>query len=226
MPSQIIVPDSIFDNPVQNDLNPANQSILGGRLMSSAPHTDGLLLAEAGAISWSGTGATKLPVRNAKGDWSLNRTAGGAETHFFRCTLGNMNLIRLGESAILGVFGTGNTYTPPQPDKGLEIIDFFAIYLVGVAALTSATLRVGKTVYSSAIAGGAFTQTDLQSQAVPAGGLTTSGGNYRYVDVPTTTPVFHKDDLGLVEIEFSPVMANTGTLQLAAIGAHVNFNYT
>src|SRR5580765_1862922 len=222
MPSQIIVPDTIFDNPGQNDLNPASQTVLGGRLMCSAPHTDGLLFAGPGQCDRDS--ANLLLTRNGNGDWSLTRTAAGAETYHIRACLGDMGgFTRIGETYQLGLVGTGQTYAPNAPAKGLHVKDFFAIYKSGVVALTSATLRFGKEVYSNVPAGGAPTQTDI----VAATAINTANNaNYGYQDVAgPATLVLSVDDLALVEIEATIVMANTGTLSFAGIGCHVNFNY-
>src|SRR6266478_3225467 len=133
------IPDTIFDNPCFNDLNPTSLTPVGGRLMCSSPHTDGLLFAGAGSLDKDS--ANLVLTRNAKGDWSLNRTAAGAETYNIRMTLGDMSgIVRTGENYELGEFGSGQTDNPPAPAKGVQIKDFFAIYKSGVVALTSATL--------------------------------------------------------------------------------------
>lgn len=215
------IPDTIFDNPTQNDLNPTTLVVSGGRLMSSAPHTDGLLI--VGAESLAKDSANLVLTRNAKGDWSLNRTAAGAETYNVRSTLGDMGcFVRIGETYELGGFGSGNN--PTAPAKGIQVKDFFAIYKSGVVALTAATLRLGKTVYSNSPAGAAFAQTDIIAATAVQ---TANNANYGYQDVAGPNPlVFSIDDLGLIEVELQVVMANTGTVAIAALGAHINFNYT
>ncbi len=216
----IKVADTVFDDPTQNDLNPSSLAVSGGRLMSSSPHIDGLLFAGADVL---GKDSTNLVLtRNAKGDWSLNRTAAGAETYNIRITLADMGAMpRIGETYERGGFGSGNN--PTAPTKGIRIRDFFAVYKSGVVALTTATLRLGKTVYSSTPAGAVFAQTDLVAATATN---TANNANYGYQDVVVPAPVFHVDDLGLVEIELQVVMANTGTVAIAGLGAHVDFNYT
>jgi len=227
----INIPDTIFDNPAFNDLNPTSLIPLGGRLMSSSPHVDGLLMGGAELIS-AFAAANPVKARNAKGDWSWNRTAAGAETPFYRVTIGQ--LLRLGELYNLGEFSAPGVQTnyPPAPAKGIAIVDFFVGYSVSVVGLTSATLRLGKTVYPKSATGVvAFAQTDLvAATAVTQLAATGSLAQYAYFDVggpsSLTGPlVFSVDDLGLVEIEFAPVLANTGVLQVAYMGAHVQFNY-
>lgn len=197
--------------------------------MCSAPHTDGLLMIATGDIDVDSSNLVK--ARNAKGDWSFNRTAAGAET--YNCRVAVDQLLRTGETYVLDLFGdpTKQTFAPAAPDKGLSILDFFVIYSVGVVNLTSATLRLGKTVYSSVAGGGAFTQTDLvaatgiQTTQTPAANQYTRQAVAFQTNSSGTPLVFNKDDLGLLEIEANFVMANTGTLRVVALGAHCFFNY-
>ena len=221
--------DTIFDHPAFNDF-PVNQgSVQGGRLMSSAPHVDGLLMVGPNDIQVDS--ANPVLTRNGNGDWSYNRTAAGAETYHFRTTLDQ--LLRTGEAYINDLFSTGPTQTSGQaaPDKGIAVLDMFAIYSVGVVALTSATLRLGKTVFSKTAGGAAFAQTDLvaatgiQTAATPAAGQPTYQ-NVAFQSNSSGTPlVFQKDDLGLIEVEATIVMANTGTLRFYALGVHAFHNY-
>jgi hypothetical protein len=227
MVNVINIPDTIFDNPAFNDLNPTALQPLGGRLMSSAPHVDGLLLAGPEAMDVDTATHTLQPVktRNAVGDWSFNRTAAGAETISVRTTIGEM--IRLGELYNLGGFSAPGVATnyPAAPSKGVQITDFFVGYSVGVVALTSGTLRLGKTVYSKNVAGAVFVQTDIvAAQALTKLTATGALNQYAYFVFAVPTPVWHVDDLGLVEIEATFVMANTGVLQVAYMGCHCNFN--
>lgn len=218
--ANLTIPDTIYDNPTQNDL-PSGVIPVGGRLMSSAPHTDGLLLAGAGQMDKDS--ANLVLTRNGVGDWSLNRTSAGAETYHVRACINDIGgFIRTGETYIFGLFGQDSKVAAPA--KGIEVVDFFAIYKSGVVALTSATLRLGKTVYSAAAGGGAPTQTDL----VAATGVSTANtAQYQLQKLAGPSPlVFSVDDLGLVEVELTIVMANTGTVAIAGIGAHINFNYT
>lgn len=225
--AKLIVPDTIFDNPLQNDFptsTPSSATIQGGRLMSGAPHVDGLLFADAGVLSKDS--ANLVLTRNAAGDWSLNRTAAGAETYNVRCTLGDMGAVyRIGEKYELGLFaGDPTTVGPP---KGIAVSDFFVIYSNTVVGLTSGTIRLGKTVFANLAAGGAFTQTDLVTAQALATAVTPAANQPRIQDFLTigSIPVFHVDDLGMVEIEAQFVMANTGTLRVYGLGAHINFNY-
>lgn len=183
------------------------------------PHVDGLYI--IGAEEWAKDSANLVLTRVGAGDWTLARVAAGAETYNVRLCLAQ--LLRLGEIPNFQQFGI----TPPaQPAKGFKVTDFFVISKCGVVALTSATLRLGKTVYSTVAAapGGAPTQTDIVAATAVQ---TATSANYVYqkVAVPAGSQVFSTDDLGLIEVEYRFVMANTGTVAVAAMGVHGAFNY-
>lgn len=211
-------PDTIIFDPIQADLANAGQTFTGGRLMNYLPHVDGLLMKAGLQVS----SVNLVLTRNGIGDWSYNRTAAGAETYFLRTSLSD--LLRTGEIYHYGGF---HDQPPSAGPKGIAILDFFAILNIGVVALTSATLRLGKSVYplSTAVAA-APVQTDLvAATAIPV--ATNGAGAYLTSQVAGPSPtVFSVDDLGLVEIELAIVMANTGTVKIAGLGAHCQFNYT
>jgi hypothetical protein len=190
------------------------------------PHTDGLLMRSGLQVN----SANLVLTRNGKGDWSFNRTAAGAETYYLRTTLGD--ILRTGEHYDLGLFPTGGsapqTYWPKAPAKGINILDVFAVLNIGVAALTSATLRVGTSVYPlSTAAAAAIVQTDVLAATAIATAVNGAGTYLTgLVALPQTNPpAFFTADMDLVEIELAIVMANTGTVQVAGVGAHVSFNY-
>lgn len=227
MAKTIRIADTIIDSPAFNDFPvysaAAGDVLQGGRIMASHPHVDGLYI--CGVDSVAKDSANLALTRNAVGDWSLNRIAAGAETYNVRTYLDT--ILRTGETYVLDLFGdqTKQTYAPSAPAKGVAITDFFVISKAGVVALTSATLRLGKTVYSltAAAPGGASVQTDL---VAATGVQTATAANYVYQKVAGPTNLtFSVDDLGMVEIEYRFVMANTGTVQVAALGCHCTFNY-
>jgi hypothetical protein len=189
--------------------------------MNALPHIDGLKMM-AGLQSSS---ANLVLTRTANGNWSYQRTATGAETYYLRATIGE--ILRTGETYNLALFGTGATYAPSAPAKGIELLNVFAIMNIGVVSLTSATLRVGKSVYPvNGAAAAALVQTDLlAATALPT--LTTTGaGLWLTQQIAVPVPAFSADDVGLVEMELSIVMANTGTVAVAGLGAHCAFNYS
>ena len=220
----ISFPDTIIFDPTQADFanqQTSGETFSGGRLMNYCPHTDGLIMMAPDILGKNS--ANLVLTRNGKGDWSLNRTAAGAETYYVRGTLASGTILRTGETYNYGEFPTS---TPAAGPKGIEVVDFFAILNIGVVALTSATLRLGKTVYGKGTTGAAPTQTDIVAATALTPLTTITANDYAEFDVAGPSPlVFSTDDLGLVEVELNFVMANTGTVQVAALGCHVNFNY-
>jgi len=216
------VADTIFDVPSTTG------SLQGGRLMSSAPHNDGLAMYATGNIDLANSGAGAVTkVRVAKGDWAI-AVAAGAGTVDARITLDE--LLRTGETYINDLFGQDNKVA--APDKGIAVLDIFAIYSISVADATSATLRLGKTVYSKTAGGAVFTQTDLLAAANVQKTQTPAANQYVYSVLPVQTQssgtplIFHKDDLGLIEIELELVIPGTTTLRIAALGCHCAHNRT
>jgi len=199
--------------------------------MSDGPHYDGLIIAGVENINIVTSPSTDIatlvnPSRVGKGDWAITYgPATVADTLYFRTTLAQM--LRLGEK-----YEQANLTEPTSANqtKGIAIVDFFAIYNVGVVAATTLTLRLGKTVYTAAAGGGAPTQTDLVAataitKTVTAAGYIESDVAYQTANQAGASLVFSTDDLGLVEIELAAVLASTGTFALAALGCHVDFNY-
>lgn len=214
----VTIADMIFDNPTQNDLNPTSLTPTGGRLMSSAPHTDGLIL--IGAQDLERDTANLVLTRNGKDDWSLNRTATAA-SETFNISASLDYLLRTGEKYYFDQFGQDNKVSAPA--KGMAVIDFFAIYKSSAVALTSATLRLGKLVYSTDTTGAtAPTQTDLVAATAIS---TVNSAQYRYQAVAVPTPAMHVDNLGLVRIELVVTMPINAVLIVAGLGCHCNFNF-
>lgn len=190
------------------------------RIFSSTPHQDGLMFIGVNDINTDS--ALLLRTRVAKGVWGFNRTAAGAETYNFQGT--SDNIFRTGEAQTNGNFGASalvaSAFTSP---KGIGVKDFFAVYQVGVVPLTTATLRLGKTVYSATIA---QVQTDIiAATGVPTAVSAPANPLTQIVQVPFATRVMSIDDLALTEVELQVVMANTGTLSVIGLGFHVAFNY-
>jgi hypothetical protein len=227
MAKNITFPDSIIFDPVTSgyydtevgDLG--NVTPAGGRLMNRPAHVDGLYIANASQLQSSSTNL--VLTRNGKGDWSLNRTAAGAETYNVRVPIGT--LLRIGETYNYGDFSPG----PSAGAKGIKCIDFFVTWNIGVVALTSATLRMGTDVYPIL---GAAAAAPVVTDIVAATALTpltaTGAGLYitQGVAVLSTSQVFFTADDSIGEIELNLVMANTGTVAIANIGMHCHLNYT
>jgi hypothetical protein len=225
-------PDTIIFDPVTSgwqDTEDADLNYLtGGRLMNRPAHTDGLYIGNASQLESSS--ANLVLTRNGKGDWSLNRTAAGAETYNVRIPISH--LLRIGETYNYGEFSansTNQTNGPSAGAKGLKCIDFFVTWNIGVVALTSATLRMGTDVYPIL---GAAAAAPVVTDIVAATALTpltaTGSGLYQTlgVAVPTAAQAFFTADYSIGEIELNLVMASTGTIQIANIGMHCHENYT
>jgi hypothetical protein len=191
--------------------------------MSLKPHTDGLYIAGLGDISASGTVASTL-TRAGKGLWALESTATGADTQYYRTTLAQ--ILRIGEAFQYGTFGgpgIGQTKTP-FPSKGVGVIDMFAILQLTVEAATSATLRLGQTVFST-VAATAPVQTDILAATTLSSLAVGTEPQVFIVPIPIADQVFNTADLSQIEIELEVVLASTGVLALYGLGAHIAFNY-
>jgi hypothetical protein len=223
----IIYPDTIIFDPVQADYynqEIAGETYTGGRLMNYLPHIDGLFM---GGGDMQSSSANLVLTRNAKGDWSLNRTAAGAETYYVR--LGFGDLLRIGETYNYGEFSANSsnqTNGPPAGNKGVKVLDIFVVMNIGVVALTTGTLRLGSTQYAlPGAAQSAPVVTDVVAATALGSLAINTAGQYLTQKVSVATPAFQVSDLAMMEIELNIVMANTGTVQIAQLGAHVAFNY-
>lgn len=222
--------------------------ITAGAFYAGTAHQGGLLYYAAPNLFGGFLGATISTnlalTRNAQGDYSFNRTAAGAETYILPLNL--CNLKRLIEVSTTGMpfqtqFGTAaggagfpasvagfppftgtSQLTPPtgQAPKGIQILDVIAVYQVGVAALTAASLSLNRTVFANNVAN-AITNLPIAATALP---LLTQANPY-VVTRAVTTPAFEVADLADVNLELSVTLANTGTIRLYGLGCHVNFNY-
>lgn len=222
--------DTVFDHPLYTTWPTATQSgdtAVGGRLMSSSPHTDGLIFVPAGQLQ--SNSANLVLTRNAKGDWSLNRTAAAAETYYVRGVPTGI-VVRTGEHYYLDLFPETNSIGGPAvpAPKGIEITDVFACFNVGVALPTTLTLRVGSSQYPAEAAtlgntGAALVVTDLLAATSILPTALTTASDYVTQAVAIATPGFVVTDITQLELELEAVLANTGTIQLAALGCHCNF---
>lgn len=210
------------------------------------PHAGGWFIHDAFNLNTL-SGQLLLLTRNALGDYSLNRTAAGAEN--YNVVFGFDDLKRLIEAVPPSAgsplpfqeqFGTAaggpgfpatrgfppfagaSQLTPPTawPPKGVQITDCTVIYQVGVAALTAASLSLNRTVFANNVAN-AVTNLPLGGSALS---LPTQANPYVAV-LPVTTPVFETADLSDLTLEFAFTMANTGTIRVYGLGMHLLFNY-
>ena|SRR6267378_1702922 len=218
------------------------------KFYADTPHGGGWLLYDAMMLA-PAFSANLVLTRNALGDYSLNRTAGGAETYTPVASIGQ-SLHRLIEAQTLQQAGQG-PYTsaagyvgdgtvgpiplpgfPPLtatalgtipttwPAKGIQITDVAACYLVTTQALTAASLSLNQTVFGNNLAN-VITNFPIAATALP---LATQANPY-VVTRAVVTPTFNVTDLSEMTVELSLTMQNLGLLRVYWIGVHVNFNF-
>jgi hypothetical protein len=215
-----------------------------GVFYADTPHQGGFFIHGASQLQ---TDSANLAIaRNAIGDWSLNRTATGAETYHVLLQLDELKRLievsttpmpfqeQFGKSAGtsgwpagtpgLPPFTGASQLTPPTQDvpKGLRILSVWVAYQVGVVDLTSATIGVSRTGFGNNLANVITPVLAATAIAKTAAGDAT--GPY-LSEVAIAAPVFENLDSSDILIEATFVMANTGTLRVYAIGFDCDFNY-
>lgn len=218
------------------------------KFYADTPHGGGWLLYDALMLAPTFS-ANLVLTRNALGDYSLNRTAGGAETYTPVAPIGSM-LHRLIEAQTLqeagqgpfpqsaGYIGDGTVGPIPLPGfppytaaalgtipttwpaKGIQITDVAACYLVTTQALTAASMSLNQTVFGNNLAN-VVNNFPIAATALP---LATQANPYVVVRA-VTAPLFNNTDLSEMTLELSLTMQNLGVLRVYWIGVHVNFNY-
>lgn len=153
------------------------------------------------ALNVSSNGTVAL-TRNAQGDWSLNQTAGGAETTYVAATLG---MIRT------------------TSGKGIRVTGFRVAYELGVVDATSVDVIADRALYAQAANpvivnnfGGAIANSNYDTNNNTANkrkDSTVTGGEH-LLTVTLTTPVYQNTASQDVVFEFQAVLANTGTLKV------------
>ena len=156
------------------------------------------------ALDWLETGglASAVLARNAAMDWSLNRTAAGAETH---------------------VFSAQVPWKIESAGKGAKLTKVVVAYELGVANATSVDLTCSSVVYAQALNpvvtashGGAVVDADYDAAhdtAAERADSAVANGEH-LMTLTLNTPAFYVTAAGLVRIELVVVLANTGTLKL------------
>lgn len=153
------------------------------------------------ALNVSSNGTVTL-TRNAQGDWSLNQTAGGAETTYVAATLG---MIRT------------------TAGKGIRVTGFRVAYELGVVDATSVDVVADKAQYAQAANpvitanfGGAIVDGSYDSNnntATKRKDSTVTGGEH-LLTVTFPSPVYMNAASADEVVEFKAVLANTGTLKV------------
>jgi hypothetical protein len=190
-------------------------------LYSDTPHQGGLVYLNAIDLA-PNFSANLVLTRNALGDYSLNRTAAGAETYQVVAALKDLKRIAEVATAPMpfqeqfigtppisapGVppFAGANQLIPPANlgTKGIKVKDVFVVYQVFAEAVAPAVTNL--PIDATALV--------LTTQATP------------HVAVrAVTAPAFEVTDLSDLTLEFAATMANTGTLRVYGLGFHVDFN--
>ena len=216
---------------------------VANRWFCDTPHSGGVLWVPAGLLQTDS--ANLVLTRNALGDWSLNRTAGGAETYNIKASLPGLR--RLLEAIDLQEQYGGSPgpqsypgkppfsnagapvppawLTPPSASvaKGLQVDDVFFCYQVGVADLTSATPSLNKIGFADNVAN-AITNIPIAATALPLTAAGDAVGPYLR-RLAVTTPTMLVDDASDLELELQLVLQNNGTIRVYGLGFHCHFNY-
>lgn len=217
-----------------------------GAFYADTPHSGGFVWYDA--VHLAPYSANLVLTRNALGDYSLNRTAAGAETYTPGVGLALLKRLQVypgvngmpfqeqfGTAAGAAGYPAGAAGLPPftgatqltqpttEPPKGIEIVDVVAVYSVGVANLTAASLALERTTFANNVAL-AKTAVAIDATALPLTSAGDATGPY-VVTRAVTTPAFEVTDLSDIYLELSVTMANTGTIKIYGLGAHVQFNY-
>lgn len=233
-------------NPVAISGGGPDTSFNKTRIMGNLPHVDGLIMGTADQLGYDNR-ANITVTRVSAGQWALVNTA-GVQTYNQRFSFGDQ-IQRLGELFNFQEYNSGSTNpstdasypagpggppswggSGPNPlagpggspfPKGVLITDFFVIYSVATAALTTATLRLGYTQYANNVA-------PNQVNIVAATGVPTATQAQPYyadIAVPLANQVWMNLDLTAFEVEAQFVAAATTVLNTIAIGCHCLFNY-
>lgn len=152
-------------------------------------------------LNVSSNGTVAL-ARNAQGDWSLNQTAGGAETTYVAATL---HMIRT------------------SANKGVKITGFRVAYELGTVDATSVDVVADKTQYAQAVDpvvtnnfGGAIQDANYDSNHNTAAKRKSSAvaNGEHLMTVTLANPVYLNAASQDAVFEFKAVLANTGTLKV------------
>lgn len=140
-----------------------------------------------------------VKTRNALGDYSYNRTAGGAETHYFSASVPSIVRTSAG--------------------KGFKLTSFKTLYTLGVAdATTDVTITANQVTHTDRSAavvashGGTLTfdvNHDTASERIASAG----GSNPHVATATFGTPAFQVTANVDVTLEAAFILANTGTLK-------------
>lgn len=208
--------------------------------------TDGRIFLGAGDVIAVGSVAAPVVTRNAAGDWSLTRTAAGAETLNIAGNLLQAILRRTGFGEDLqeqfggaGIAGSAQVqqYRPDvlgamsaaqqlQPRtalklKGIKLLSVDSIFRVTVVNLTTNTLRVDNTVFVNNVAPA------VTAVLAPTGINTVVQANPYVQNTPLAgaQQIYRITPDQNLWVEMTAVMANTGKLDFYGFDCLCEFNF-
>ncbi len=207
--------------------------------------TDGRVFLGPGDLVAIGSVAAPVVTRNAVGDWSLTRTAAGAETLNIAANITNALIRRtgFGEDLQEQFGGTGipgsaqvQVYRPdviPSMNtaqqlqsrtalklKGLKLLSIDSIFRVTVVNLTTHTLRVDQTLFVNNVAPA------VTAVLAPTGLNTVVQANpyVQNLGLPAAQQIYRTLLDQEVWIEVTVVMANTGKIDFYGFDCLVEYN--
>lgn len=155
-------------------------------------------------ISTASTAA--VIVRNAEGDWSLNHTSAGAETHIFA--------VRVPQHKIIA--GVGWQLQKIHVPYQLGVVDATSVDLLcDSVAYVQATAPAVTAAHGGAVVDGQY-DTNHNTAAKRKDHTVANGEHVMVLTLPT--PVYFVTDNALVEVELDVVLASTGTFKLRGFG--------
>lgn len=208
--------------------------------------TDGRVFMGPGDVVAVGSVAAPVLTRTAAGDWSLNRTAAGAETINIAGNLTQAILRRTGffedlqeqfggsgipgsaqpqnyRPDVLGAMSAGQQLQPRTALKlkGFKLLSIDAIFRETVVALTTNTIRADQTLFVNNVAPA------ITAVLAPAAIATAAQANPYVINTPLllANQIYRVTADQEIWIELTSVMANTGVLAFYGFDCLVEFNF-
>jgi hypothetical protein len=213
--------------------------------MQDLGFTDGRIFCGPGDAIAVGSVAAPIIVRNAAGDWVLQRIAAGAETINIAVNLTQQLLRRTGffedlQEQFGGAGIPGSAEYQGRPDtipsmalgqpitprtafklKGVKYLSIDAIYRVTVVNLTTNTIRMDQTLLVNNVAPA------ITAVLAPLGIPTVVQAN-PYVSatpLPIAQQIYRISPDQELWVEMTVVMANTGVLAFYGFDVQMEFNF-
>ena len=201
---KLIATNARVDDLLKNCSATGAQNLLTKRAVA----TDGWIWHGADKILATSDTTAPVLVRTAASDYSLNRTAGGAENLFFATVL-----------------------TLPArltASKGFKIVDIEFHYIIATANATTITPAVNVTTYADGAAPSvaAFGGTLAFAAAYDTNAeRAAAAATPKRVVATLGTPIFAVTDLTAIVPEMTVVLANTCVFKMLGFGFHYTYDY-